>query len=405
MRSSCPAAFALSASNWLRAEGRGALNITRGHGGARWTAALCLAAAALAFTAQASSARPKVAGTLRLTKRVVAQPGVPDPGRFDIRATGAAVTTASNVGDGGTTGTVPVPGGPYLITESARPGTSLGEYSAAVSCRDTAPGHTGTVAAAAGVLAIVVNAGDAWDCTITNTRRYAALALLKAGPPSAMAGTAVPYVLTTTNVGTASFPLARVSVSDAQCVAPGPVLRSVNGDQTPAVLDPGDRWSYDCRVSTTTSQTRVDNVATVTATDLAGRAASATAQLSTLLTPAADEQPTSVVQQGAPIAIQSGRATLYGPRGCPITATTAFVRGRRILRVTYYVDGRAVRTLTHANKAGHFTLRLKLKGLRTGPHRLAARIRFAGDSNTRTQTLRLSFVRCRGGSVTPSFTG
>jgi hypothetical protein len=112
-----------------------------------------------------------------------------------------------------------------------------------------------------------------------------------------------------------------------------------------------------------------------------------------------------VVQQVAPLAVQSGRATLYGPRGCPITATTAFVKGRRILRVTYYVDGHAVRTLTHANKAGHFTLRLKLKGLRTGPHRLSARIQFAGDSNTRTQTLRLSFVRCRGGAVTPSFTG
>ena len=382
------------------------MKITRVHGGAPWTAALCLAAVGLAFTAQVSAAaRPKFAGTLRLTKHVVAQPGVTDTGRFDIRAAGAAVTTASNVGDGGTTGIVPVPAGPYLITESARPGTNLADYSAAIACRDTAPGHTGTAAASAGTLAIVVGVGDAWDCTITNTRRYAALALVKTGPPSAMAGTAVPYVLTATNVGTVSFPLARVTVSDPQCVAPGPVLRSANGDQTPATLDPGDRWTYDCQVSTTTSQARVDNVATVTATDLAGRAASAGATLSTLLTPAADEQPTSVVQQVAPLAVRSGRATLYGPRGCPITATTAFVKGRRILRVTYYVDGRAVRTLTHANKAGHFTLRLRLKGLRTGPHRLSARIQFAGDSNTRTQTLRLSFVRCRGGAVTPNFTG
>jgi len=321
----------------MRVEGR-QLNITRVQGGARWTAALCLAAVGLAFTAQASSARPKFAGTLRLTKRVVAQPGVADPGRFDIRAVGAAATTASNVGDGGTTGTVPVPAGPYLITESARPGTNLGDYIAGVSCRDTASGHTGTASASAGVLAILVSAGDAWDCTITNTRRYAALALAKTGPASAMAGTAVPYVLTTTNVGTVSFPLARVSVSDPQCVAPGPVLRSVNGDETPATLDPGDRWSYDCQVSTTTSQTRVDNAASASATDVAGRAASAIAQLSTLLTPAADEQPTSVVQKVAPLAIQSGRATLYGPRGCPIAATTAFVKGRRILRVTYGVE-------------------------------------------------------------------
>ena len=381
------------------------MRISRVSGGTRSAAALCLAALGLAFAAQASPARPRPAATLRLTKHVVAQPGVSDPGRFDIRAAGPAATTASNVGDGGTTGIVPVPAGPYLITESARPGTSLGDYSASVSCRDTAPGHTGAATSPSGALAIVVNAGDAWDCTITNTRRYAALALVKTGPASAMAGTAVPYVLTTTNVGTVSFPLARVAVTDPQCVAPGPVLRSVNGDQSPATLDPGDRWTYDCQVSTTTTQTRVDNAASVTATDLAGRAANAAAQVSTLLTPAADEQPTSVVQQVAPLAVQSGRATLYGPRGCPITATTAFVQGRRIVRVTYYVDGHAVRTLTHANRAGHFTLRLRLRGLRTGPHRLSARIQFAGDSNTRTQTLRLSFVRCRGGSVTPSFTG
>ena len=380
------------------------MKISRLSGG-RWAAVLCVAALGLALAAQASAARPRPAATLRLTKHVVAQPGVSDPGRFDIRASGPAVTTASNVGDGGTTGIVPVPAGPYVITESARPGTNLADYSPSIACRDTAAGHSGTASSGTGVLTVVVNAGDAWDCTITNTRRYAALALVKTGPASAMAGTAVPYVLTTTNVGTVSFPLARVSVSDPQCVAPGPVLRSVNGDQTPATLDPGDRWTYDCQVSTTTAQTRVDNAASATATDLAGRAASATAQLSTLLTPAADEQPASVVQQVAPLAVQSGRATLYGPRGCPITATTAFVKGRRILRVTYYVDGRAVRTLTHANKAGHFTLRLKLKGLRTGPHRLSARIQFAGDSNTRTQTLRLSFVRCRGGSVSPSFTG
>ncbi|MEP6954997.1 MAG: hypothetical protein ABI950_13140 [Solirubrobacteraceae bacterium] len=366
---------------------------------------MLLAAIGLGFAAQASPAQRRPPATLRVTKRVVAQPGVTDPGRFDIRANGRAATTASNVGDGGTTGTVVVPAGPYVISESARPGTSLADYSAAVSCRDTASGHTATASASAGVLAIMVSAGDAWDCTITNTRRYAALALAKTGPATAMAGTAVPYVLTAANIGTVSFPLGRVSVSDPQCVAPGPVLRSVNGDATPATLDPGDRWTYGCQVSTTTSQTRVDNVAGVTATDLAGRTASATAQLSTALTPAADEQPASVVQQVAPVALRSGRATLYGPRGCPVTATTAFVKGRRILRVIYYVDGRRVRTLTHPNRAGHFTLRLKLRGLGTGPHRLSARIQFAGDSNTRTQTLRLSFVRCRAGAVTPSFTG
>ncbi len=382
-------------------------------GGARVGAALVAAMSVFALAPEAAPAavrdgdplRARPAATLRLTKRVVAQPGVADAGRFDLRALGPAVTTATNVGDGGTTGTVAVPAGVYLVTESARRGTVASDYSAAIACVDTAPGHGGTASAPGAALSIVVRAGDAWDCTITNTRRYAAVALEKAGPASAMAGTAVPYTLTASNVGTVPFPLARVSVADALCAAPGPVLRSVNGDATPATLDPGDRWSYDCLVPTTTAQTRLDNVGTVTATDLAGRSATATALLTTLLTPLADEQPAGAGQQVAPVAVRSGRATLYGPRGCPVAATTAFVKGRRITRVTYFVDGRRVQTLTHANRAGHWTLRLRLRGLRPGPHRLSARISFAGDSATRTQTLRLGFVRCRGGAVTPSFTG
>lgn len=363
--------------------------------------ALCIAGLVLAGPAAARP--PRATGTLRVTKHVVAQPGVADPGRFDLRAAGPAVTVATNVGDGGTTGVVTVPTGAYLVSETAHSGTNLGDYTASIACRDTAPGHTGAAAASGAALAITVGAGDAWDCTITNVRKYAGIALEKAGPATAMAGTAVTYRLTASNVGTVPFPAARVSVADPQC-ATAPALQTTNGDATPAALDPGDRWTYACQVVTALGQTRIDNTGTVSATDLSGRTATATAQLTTLLTPGADEQPSSNVQI-APLAIQSGRATLYGPRGCPVRATTAFVKGRRIVRVTYYVDGRRIKTLTHANRAGHWTLRLALRGLKTGPHRLSATIQFAGDSNTRTQTLRLSFVRCRGGAVSPSFTG
>jgi hypothetical protein len=367
--------------------------------------ALCIAGLTLACGAgPAAAARPqRQTGMLRVTKHVVAQPGVADSGRFDLRAAGPAVTVATNVGDGGTTGFVTVPTGSYVVSETAHQGTNLGDYNASIACRDTAAGHTGSASANGSSLTIVVGSGDAWDCTVTNARKYAGIALEKDGPASAMAGTTVTYTLTVSNVGTVPFPAARVIVADPQCATP-PALQSANGDPTPATLDPGDRWTYACQVVTGLFQTRVDNAGTVNATDLAGRTASATAQVSTVLTPGADEQPASNVQI-APVAIQSGRATLYGPRGCPVRATTAFVKGRRIARVTYYVDGRRVRTLTHANRAGHWTLRLTLRGLRTGPHRLSATIQFTGDSNTRTQTLRLSFVRCRGGAVAPSFTG
>src|SRR6476620_3359322 len=104
--------------NRIGRHGRGSkedtvLKISRLTGG-RWAAVLCVAALGLVLAAQPSAARPRPAATLRLTKHIVAQPGVSDPGRFDIRASGPAVTTASNVGDGGTTGIVPVPAGPYV---------------------------------------------------------------------------------------------------------------------------------------------------------------------------------------------------------------------------------------------------------------------------------------------------
>lgn len=389
----------------MRAAGERALRTRGTPRGTGWIAALCVGAVTVVpAVAQAAPLRPRATATLRVTKRVVAQPGVTDAGRFDLRAVGPAVTTVTNVGDGGTTGIVPIPAGPYLLSETARPGTNPADYGAAIACRDTAPGHTRSASSATTTLPIVVAPGDAWDCTITNTRRYAALALAVEGPATATAGTMVPYLLTATNVGTVAFPLARVAVSAPQCAPPGPQLQSVNSDATPATLDPGERWTYGCRVATTTAQNAVENVATATATDAAGRTAGATARAATALAPLADEQST-FVPQVAPLAVRSGRATLYGPRGCPVAVTTAFVKGRRIVEVTYFVDGRRVLRLTRANRAGHYTLRLRLRGLRLGPHRLSARIRFAGDSGTRTQTLRLGFVRCRGGAVTPSFTG
>ena len=135
----------------------------------------------------AGLARParSSAATLRLTKHVVAQPGVSDPGRFDIRAAGAAVTTASNVGDGGTTGIVPVPAGPYLITESARPGTSLADYSAGdVLPRHRARPHGDATSRVGGALAIVVNRatpGTARSPTRAATRPWPSS---KTGPPA-----------------------------------------------------------------------------------------------------------------------------------------------------------------------------------------------------------------------------
>ena len=48
----------------------------------------------------------------------------------------------------------------------------------------------------------------------------------------------------------------------------------------------------------------------------------------------------------SPARVRPGSARLSGPSGCPTTtAVAASVSGRRIVKVTFYVDGRKVKTL------------------------------------------------------------
>ena len=102
--------------------------------------------------------------------------------------------------------------------------------------------------------------------------------------------------------------------------------------------------------------------------------------------------------------IISGRARLRGPSGCVRGPFTATVRGRRIARVTFYRDGKRIKTIRAKRGQRKFTVRVK-PGNRTGVHRVTARIRFRANSGTRARTLRLSYQRCRRQVVQPRFTG
>jgi hypothetical protein len=85
----------------------------------------------------------------------------------------------------------------------------------------------------------------------------------------------------------------------------------------------------------------------------------------------------------------------------PFTAT---VRGRQIARVTFYRDGKKIKTINARRGQRVFTARIQ-PGNRAGVHRVTARIRFQARSGTRARTLRLSYQRCRRQVVTPRFTG
>jgi hypothetical protein len=126
--------------------------------------------------------------------------------------------------------------------------------------------------------------------------------------------------------------------------------------------------------------------------------------------PPADEPPAqqAVSPQIAvsPARVRPGSARLSGPSGCPTTAAVAAtVSGRRIVKVTFYVDGRKVKTLTEANRNGKWVLPMNVKRFAFGTHRVRVTVQFAKSSQTKARTLRLSFNRCHPAVVKPQFTG
>jgi hypothetical protein len=100
-------------------------------------------------------------GTITVTKHVISNPS--DTGKFNLRIDGT--TYAANVGDGGTTGAVPVSPGSHTVSETAGTSTLLGNYTARIECSDGSAGYGTSLSG------IQVNLGDNVTCTITNTRK------------------------------------------------------------------------------------------------------------------------------------------------------------------------------------------------------------------------------------------
>ena len=110
--------------------------------------------------------------------------------------------------------------------------------------------------------------------------------------------------------------------------------------------------------------------------------------------------------QVSPEVARPGSAKLTGPNGCPDTnAVAATVSGKRIVKVTFYVDNKKVKTLTKPNKNGKWALEVNMRKIAYGGHKVRARVEFSKSSGTKAKTLRLSFSRCGANSVKPQFTG
>jgi uncharacterized repeat protein (TIGR01451 family) len=239
------------------------------------------------------------------------------------------------------------------------------------------------------------------DHTATDTHStqilHQAIDIEKTGPATATVGAALDYTLTVTNPGDTSFPAQQVIVTDPKCEAP-PAGPNTGTDATPGTLDPGDTWTYTCRAQTAGQQAGTFvNTANVAGKDTNGRDATDTDDFPTLL------EAQVVLPQPE---IVNGTARLRGPSGCVRGPFKATVRGSRISRVTFFVDGKRFKQITAPNGEGsRFTVSINPRGRGFGVHRVTARVEFAAASQTQTRTLRLSFQRCKKQVVKPRFTG
>ena len=296
-------------------------------------------------------------------------------------------------------------GGP---TGDGAPAGSLGvgetwtyRCSHVITAADLTAGTFDNVACATGMAAAGRSANDCDNAGAVPIEP--AIRIDKTGPATAVAGTDVKYTLVVTNPGKLALVGETLKVTDPQCAAPPRLVGKSGGggaDSSPATLDPGDSWTYDCAVTTQPGQTKLVNVGKACGYDavLGGREVCDDDAATTSLT-----QPAIAV---LPDTIVSGASRLQGPAGCVRKAFRVRITGRRIARVRITIDGRAVKTFRNAKGNGRrFVLGVNPGRYGRGIHRLVARVTYSAASETPPRTLRMAFERCQRQAIQPEFTG
>jgi len=107
---------------------------------------------------------PRCQGSITIYKRLVPSTNT---GKFALLIDEKVEGGASAVGNDGTTGTIDVDTGRRIVSEEGAPGTSLGNYTTAVSCESggNSVGQGGTS------VSVTVRRGQAIECTFTNSAK------------------------------------------------------------------------------------------------------------------------------------------------------------------------------------------------------------------------------------------
>lgn len=101
-----------------------------------------------------------------------------------------------------------------------------------------------------------------------------------------------------------------------------------------------------------------------------------------------------------------GSAQIAGRTGCQGSPFAIRVTGRQIAKVVYTLDGKQILTLRKRNSSGkYFRVVINPRPMKSGTHRVLARITFKAASGTKPRTLRVVFSRCARQAVAPKFTG
>jgi hypothetical protein len=119
--------------------------------------------------------------------------------------------------------------------------------------------------------------------------------------------------------------------------------------------------------------------------------------------PAAQPTPTQPTPS-QPAPVLTGSAHLRTSQGCMDgNRTKASVSGSRIESVRFFVDGKAVETLTSPNDNGRYTFSMSCSRLGLGSHRARASVSFQRGVQPRHSTLLFRVTRAR--QVMPQFAG
>jgi hypothetical protein len=230
--------------------------------------------------------------------------------------------------------------------------------------------------------------------TIVKTQRLSGSADgYQSTPLSVTIGQQIAYQMLVKNTG--NVPLA-LSLSDAVCDS-GTLSGPTGELEADQMLTPGGQALYSCtHVALSGDGSTITNTATVTGTPPKGPQVG----------PLSSSVLANVASQGVLPAKScvSGTVTLNGAAGCTRRPFKAKLSSAGVVKVTFYLDGRKLRTMTSKEaRSGRLLIGIDPRKLAYGVHRLTAKIELTCGHKQIVRTL--IFIHCRPPVVKPTFTG